>query len=60
MRDQVETIDGRVYSTDDDWQTVYVQKDTIQRRLVADTEEIALARKLAGNRATPGTRNERI
>lgn len=50
-RDEVETIDGRVYFSDDNWQTVWKAHRTIGRttepRRVTDRQECDFARFLA-------------
>lgn len=47
MKDQVEMVDGRVYSTTDGWETVYVSQRGGKKRKVTDKDEADLARYLA-------------
>jgi hypothetical protein len=52
-REEVETVDGRVYWSDDGWETVFkswgggYRLRSSRRRLVIDKAEAALARSLA-------------
>ena len=46
-RDKVEMVDGRVYFSDDNWQTVWRQRRGTSHRIVTDKEEADFARFLA-------------
>lgn len=53
-RETVEMVDGRTYSTDDNWTTVYVQRRGGKRRLVTDDDELATARICAVAQSSAG------
>lgn len=54
-REQVETVDGRIYFSDDGWETVYRRLDRTALERVTDKEEADLARFLAITQAGPGS-----
>jgi hypothetical protein len=40
-RQSVETVDGRVYFSDDGWQTVYLTQGTSTRKIVGHAADLA-------------------